>query len=370
MRAPLRLVLLAALIGIHALLLACGKKGAPQPPKRIVPQGVSGLKIAQRAARVIVSFQAPRATTTNDHLPILEIELWIADTDGDLAKVARKKRLRVAPGEVLNEILALPKAGTTLRVAAQAIARGNASSISPIVSLIAQDPPPATKRLVAESIAKGVRLNWEAVLLSSLPVPAATPTPSPTPSVTPGATPTASPAAPAASPSPTPEATPAIRFLVYRRAKDSRVLRVLMDTPISAATYEDPTARAGEALCYTVRTVTSTDPLIESGDSAETCIEAKDVEPPAVPGGLLVALRENALEISWSPGNDADLARYRIWRSAGGEAPIALTTVPSDTTVFRDETCPPRTPVRYRVSAIDAVGNESELSSEVIGQRP
>ena len=91
-----------------ALLPACGKKGDPLPPLRPTPAAVSGLRVAQRGEQVEITFTAPRASTDGARLPVLEVEILVAVEEGDFLKVARGRRIKAAPGEVLRESEPLP----------------------------------------------------------------------------------------------------------------------------------------------------------------------------------------------------------------------------------------------------------------------
>jgi hypothetical protein len=82
---------------------------------------------------------------------------------------------------------------------------------------------------------------------------------------------------------------------------------------------------------------------------------AVDTTPPTAPGGISVSLREGATELAWTSSPDADVAAYRIYRSASpltGFAQIGNT----ETTTFRD---PKEGIAYYRVTAVDRAGNES-----------
>jgi fibronectin type 3 domain-containing protein len=117
------------------------------------------------------------------------------------------------------------------------------------------------------------------------------------------------------------------------------------------------------------RLVTSTEPLVESADSPEACVEVKDVFPPAVPTGLTALLQESEVEVSWSPSSDADLASYRLYRASAGGGPQRVAEVPADGTSVRD--APPAGALHvYTLTAVDAQGNESAPSAPAEVRRP
>ena len=108
-------------------------------------------------------------------------------------------------------------------------------------------------------------------------------------------------------------------FFVYRRTGDAAYGPPLVEAPLEETRFDDGAAPLGTAACYVVRAVASPDPLIESAPSNEACVEVRDVTAPAAPVGLVVLPREAGLELLWSPSAEADLAGYRIYRTAPGE---------------------------------------------------
>jgi hypothetical protein len=400
--------------------LACGKQGDPLPPIRVVPQPVGELDLSQRGERLVLNFVAPRAATDGSRLGLLDIEILRADREGDFEKVAVRRRVRAAPGEILAEAEPLPPVSTKLRVAARAVAKGRASNLSPILTLEVQQPPPAPSGLRAELSPGGVVLEWNdpnpvppgppaqaapaapaaepappgspaspsapptaTATPAPAPTPTATPTPPPTaaPTPAPTPTPTPSPAAPASgaaaatptsAPSPTPAATssatpkPPLRgFWIYRRAKDGVYSRPLRADPIAGVLFEDNTAQPGEEWCYVVRNVASADPVVESDDSPERCLAVKDVAPPAAPTGLAIVRRADGLELSWSPAPEPDLAGYHVYRAAAEQEPERIAVVPPGETLFRDASASAGQLYTYSVTAVDAAGNESARSAPI-----
>jgi hypothetical protein len=73
---------------------------------------------------------------------------------------------------------------------------------------------------------------------------------------------------------------PTSGFWVYRRSATGRYAEPLSPAPLAAPPFLD-SATATETVCYVVRTVMATDPLIESVDSNEVCVPP---EMPAPPG--------------------------------------------------------------------------------------
>ncbi len=109
--------------------------------------------------------------------------------------------------------------------------------------------------------------------------------------------------------------------------------------------------------------------------SEAVTIDAKDVFPPGVPSGLaaLADAQAKAIDLSWAPDTDADLAGYVVYRrdqTAGGAmeriSGKGLVVGPS----FSDATVVSGHQYAYSVSAVDANGNESQRSGEVEEELP
>ena len=358
-------------------LAGCGKRGDPMPPLPRTPQPVVGLTVAQRAQQLEVAFVAPRLTTGGERLAVMEVELLRLDGAGELEKAGTRQRFRVGPGERMSETFPLPAPGTAVRLAARALHRGQPSALSKPVALTVQAPPPPPPTLRAELGRGGVAVLWT---MPDIPLPLPTPSPAPTPTPTPMPTasappPPASPApaatvgataAPPSPPAPTPPPPPRVRL--YRRTPDSP-LALLTPEPRPGTAFADTTVAQDQTYCYVARVVTSPDPLVESGDSPEACVEVKDIFAPAPPTGLAALLQEDEVEVSWSPSADADLAGYRLYRASAGGAPERVAEVPAGQTTARDR--PPAGAVHaYTLTTVDHKGNESAPSASASVRRP
>jgi fibronectin type 3 domain-containing protein len=156
---------------------------------------------------------------------------------------------------------------------------------------------------------------------------------------------------------------------IYRRAPTAVYSRPLTPAPLAGAAYED-TAAAGERWCYVVRTVLATDPLIESGNSGEVCLDVKDVTAPAAPTGVAALVHDDATEISWSPSGEPDLAGYRLYRQDPGGARGRVAEIAATETVYRDKALPRGAVTLYTITAFDKAGNESAPSPPTEVVRP
>jgi hypothetical protein len=103
---------------------------------------------------------------------------------------------------------------------------------------------------------------------------------------------------------------------------------------------------------------------IASEVSAPVTLNARDVFPPAVPTGLVAVASpdEHAIDLSWSPNTENDLAGYIVYRrdTASQSPPVRISpATPLPGPAFRDPAPRPGVRYAYSVSAIDQDGNES-----------
>ena len=363
---------------VLAAALACGKRGDPLPPLARTPQPVRDLAVAQRGPELEIRYTAPRTTTGGIRLDVHAVEILTARAEGDFAKTALIEVRKVAPGETVSATQPLPPPGTRLRVAARAVSRGDRSALTPVVTLLVQPPPAAPAELLAHLTPEAVVLTWTGTVPS--PPPAPSPAPSPAASAAPvkEAAPSASPTKPvmaaatskpaASAPKPPPPPTPGFR--VFRRDPIASYEAPMNPVPITTNAFEDRTAGAGQRWCYAVRAAASVDPVVESAASDEVCVDIKDVAPPAAPAGVATVAGADAVEISWSPSAEPDLAGYRVYRAPEGGAPARLAELPAGQTTWRDPS-PGRGGLHlYTVTAFDQSGNESAPSKPAEGHLP
>ncbi|MCS3953323.1 BspA family leucine-rich repeat surface protein [Salinibacter ruber] len=127
--------------------------------------------------------------------------------------------------------------------------------------------------------------------------------------------------------------------------------------------YSDMTGAAGTEYHYRVTAVDTA--ANESGFSEEATATPTDVTPPPVPTGLAATAGGRQVGLSWDANTEADLAGYRLYRSAQGlpgtsGAPLSERLITGST--FTDTTAEVGEAYRYGVTAVDTAGNESALS--------
>jgi hypothetical protein len=111
--------------------------------------------------------------------------------------------------------------------------------------------------------------------------------------------------------------------------------------------------------------------------SAPIRVEAKDIFPPETPTNLaaVATTGENgaapAIDLSWQPVTDADLAGYAVYRRVG-EATWQRISPPDPLAppAFHDTQVQPGYTYRYAVSAISQGGHESARSAETVETVP
>ncbi|HEY0796743.1 MAG TPA: fibronectin type III domain-containing protein [Acidisarcina sp.] len=101
--------------------------------------------------------------------------------------------------------------------------------------------------------------------------------------------------------------------------------------------------------------------------SQPVTVATRDVFPPAVPSGLvaLTVPEEHAIDLSWDPGSEADLAGYMVYRRETGGVAARISGEMLIAASYRDTGAVAGRRYFYSVSAIDLDGNESGRSAEV-----
>ena len=140
--------------------------------------------------------------------------------------------------------------------------------------------------------------------------------------------------------------------------------------PVTTNVFEDRTANAGARWCYVVRAAAAVDPVVESVPSNEVCVDITDVAAPAAPAGVTTVVGADAVDVSWSPSAESDLAGYRVYRAPEGGAAARLAELPPGQLTWRDPTPGRGNLFVYTVTAFDRSGNESAPSRPAEGHLP
>ena len=124
----------------------------------------------------------------------------------------------------------------------------------------------------------------------------------------------------------------------------------------------DATAAFGTRYEYAIRTVARRDPLVESADGPVRAVEYRDVFAPPAPGGLVALAEEGRVRLLWERVEAPDLAGYRLYREQNGGAAVELPRGPGAGTDHTDDQVRAGSTYVYRVTAVDTQDNESTPS--------
>jgi Fibronectin type III domain len=337
-------------------MVGCGAPAAPAPPSLNLPTPVVNLSAARIGDSIHLAWTMP--TRTTDHLPLRHpVTTRICRAvDGDAC--TNVGTLSLAPGAAGTYTDVLPsdlghKPDRLLRyeVALQNHAGKSAGPSNPAYSA-AGNSAAAVTGLTGQVRQDGVLLSWK----------------------------------------PVPDPGRSILFRIERlqltvpAPQEARSSPLAPSEPSSTQTLavhgrdgEDPGhAIDGSALFnqryrYVVERVAAFD---LSGRSVEVRglpseaveVTTTDKFAPAVPQGL-VAVADSAagaIDLSWTPDSDGDLAAYRVYRrDVQGTSPAQRAASVGVETSFRDTAVQPEHTYAFSVSAVDQSGNESKRSPEV-----
>ena len=107
---------------------------------------------------------------------------------------------------------------------------------------------------------------------------------------------------------------------------------------------------------------------VEGDDSPVATILAHDAFPPATPSGLEAVfsgvMAKPAIDLTWTPNTEDDLAGYNVYRWTQGKSPVKVNPQLLKTPAFHDEGVATGMVYMYAVTAVDLRGNESARSQE------
>jgi hypothetical protein len=338
------------------LLVGCGSPGAPLPPSLNLPTPVVNLSAARVGDSVHLAWTMPKRNTDRVDLrhPV-PAQVCRAVENGRCASIGK---LLLAPGGAGEYTDPLP---ADLAQAPDRLLRyevgllnhaGKSAGPSNVAYSAAGASPPALTGLNGLVRQDGVLLNWQ----------------------------------PAAEPGRT------VLFRIERRELTATVAAEGPKSPLSPAVPDvnqmlevhgtdgadpghalDNSALLNRQYRYVVErvaTLAAGGQRVEVQGSPSTAIvvTTTDVFPPAVPQGLLAVADEaaGAIDLSWSPNTDRDLAAYHVFRrdvdvNSPARQIASVSTEPS----FRDTGVQAGHTYVYSVSAIDQNGRESKQCPEV-----
>ena len=347
-------VLPAATLVVTVFTIGCGSPAAPAPPSLNLPNPAQNLTAARAGNTVHLAWTMP--TRTTDRVAIkhpIAARICRAEASQACSPIVS---LAFAPGSAAQYNDELPPELTRgeARLLHYEVAfpnhAGKIAGRSNVAYSAAGAAPAEVTGLTAQTRQDGVLLSWQPVssgvpsyfrierLLLTVPAQ------------------TEKPKSPLAAPTPAPSET----LQVQPGDHD----------PGHAV---DPSAAFNQRYRYVVERVvnqTLAGQTVEiQGVPSEPCeVPTKDEFPPAVPQGL-VAVADSAaaaIDLSWSPDTDSDLAAYDVYRrdTSQNEPARRIASVGLETS-YRDTTAQAHHTYAYALSAVDQSGNESQHSAEV-----
>ncbi|MCB1055727.1 MAG: hypothetical protein KDD11_09475 [Acidobacteria bacterium] len=328
----------------------CGKKGDPVAPLRAIPKAVDDLALRQQGTDLVLEFTYPSVTLGGTAVPGLDqvevVELDAPAPPKGLTAPVEPRQVSSA-GKVVAVLKTADLAAATsgnrvyvrlpvptppedepVRMAAFGVrstaSNGEVSGISNIVALVPQTAPEPPRDLQLIPTPEGLRIDWTFA-------------------------------------GDDPEG-----FNVYRRDVRSRAYRrPLRQVGGDARSYLDPTARFGERYIYTVTTVSSRDPLVESKLSGEAEAFYQDRFSPEPPTALVALAEVGQVRLRWDPSTSPDVVAYHVYRKRPEGDFRRLTTEPVAGREYLDTTTASGQTVTYRITGVDRQGNEGEPGEEV-----
>lgn len=377
-----RTALTAAMMGVlaaAAALTGCGTPAAPQPPSLNLPEKVTNLAATRAGDAVSLTFTMPRKNS--DKLLLKgKIDVRLCRQEGAGA-CANAGEIEFTPGEegVLADTLPAELASGAPRPLSYFVElknrNGRSAGLSNAAVVLAGEAPAPVAGFSAEMRKSGAVLRW--------------------------------------TPDGSSEET-AVRL--HRRLLDPPAGKEMAESteiaesgkkqqgilapppePIELSLLVEPDAtggqanadraldksiRFGESYEYTAQRVAR---VSVNGQTLELpgafCapvrLEARDIFPPEVPTGLAAiatsasAGLEAAIDLSWQPVTDANLAGYIVYRREGDGAWQRVSPAqPAVSPAFHDTQVQPGHSYIYAVSAIGQNGHESARSAEATESMP
>ncbi len=339
---------------LAALAAGCGTPGAPQAPSLNLPDKVTNLVAVRTGNDVLLTWTMPRRNT--DKLALdgdVTVRVCRAEGNGFCEATGNDRLLAPGVAGTLSETLPPALAAGPPRVLSYFVElknqKGRSAGMSNAATVLAGQAPAAVAGLTAEVRKDGVVLRWtpdgenvpvrlQRTLLTPPPAKA--------------------------------------RQGPLDAPPEPVEQNLLIDKDAQAARAIDKSIRFGETYSYRAQRVAR---VQENGQTLELAgelsapvrVEAVDIFPPAVPRGLAAIATAGeagappAIDLSWQPDSEADLAGYIVYRREGDAAWQRISPAqPVIGPAFHDAQVQAGHTYRYAVSAIDQGGHESARSAE------
>jgi hypothetical protein len=353
-----------ALIAAGMLIEGCGTPGAPQPPSLNLPEPVTDLSAVRAGNLVSLTWTMPKRNTDKLLLKnnlALPVQICRKEASSACDSVSADAAFAPGAGGAFTDTLPAALAAGSPRLLSYFVElrnrNGRSAGPSNAAQVLAGEAPAPVAGLSAEVRKQGVALRWMAVSAAARESAAIrlhrkllTP----------------------------PESKPHEGLLAPQPEPLDQDLLVDPCSPEGAAGLcraLDKNIRFGQTYEYRaqrVTRVTMDGKTIElAGElSAPLRVQALDIFPPEVPTGLaaVATAGENgeaqAIDLSWQPVTDVDLAGYAVYRREAEAvwqriSPAGSLLPPS----FRDAQVQPGHTYHYAVSSIGQNGRESARSA-------
>ncbi len=325
-------LLVAAMLGISG----CGRKLPPLPPITDVPETTQDLAVHQDGTSAVLIWSYPALTRAGRALLDLQrVEVFRLDlAPGQELPAAPElqRQLMLARGRAiarlegsglaaatagsklrLEDPLQLPEEGATASTSWYAVRSrrgdGTVSALSNMVSWQAKPVPAAVERLEAAAGREGVTVTWSEVAGAG--------------------------------------------YLLERQDAAGGGWQAVGAGELKTAEVLDRDARQGSTWRYRVRAAIAG---VRGPYSRIAELAYPDVYAPPPPAALVCLPEATRIRMSWEGSPEAGVV-YRIQRRRVGEE-WQLAGEESQRRSF-DDTSPPRGELEYRVTAVDAAGNDS-----------
>lgn len=365
----------ATAVAVVALLLSsCASPGPPRPPSLHLPAIVTDLTAQRVGDRVVLHWTTPSRTT--DNLPVpssmtaeicREVNPSLASTASTPAakpsvkacKAVLRTAVKLGPSEAVDllppELTQDPVLPLAYRIRVLNPEARSADASKPVI-VPSGAAPAAVAGLHISATRDGALAQWQkagAPVIVELERSLADP--------------------PAQKPRD--KSSP-----VSLTPNDPNEVRLRTADPNTSPTAVDPggtldnSARRGVRYTYRaqrLRVVTLNGKMykLHSELSPVITINLADTFPPAMLTGLAsvpsTSNGQAAIDLSWQPGTETDLVGYNIYRRNAAGGFERLNPAPVTGPAYTDTVVAPGGSYTYRVSAVDASGNESPPSRQV-----
>jgi hypothetical protein len=361
---PASILLGAAAIACGFILAACGTPGAPLPPSLELPKPVTDLRATRQGDRVYLTWAVPDETTdrqsvrhygptricrslevATNHCAASVGEIPAVEVSAAAKNIGDARRLSftdTVPSELQQE-----HATSLLNYSIETFNDHDRSAGLSNLAYVPAAPTLPAPEFKTELTAEGVVISWTGMLHE--------------------------------------HEAPGLEhvYRIYRKEESGKNELIAGEIRMSVnpqATFVDHAFEWEKTYDYRMAVVT----LIElpggetrqvEGDSSQPVrVAAHDTFPPAVPAGLEAVFsgvgQKPFVDLTWTPGLEADLAGYNVYRREEGGAPQKLNADLIKAPAYRDNAVVSGRNYFYSISAVDLRANESGRSEEASEKLP